>query len=212
MMAVTVYFKYIPDCFYLEVGGITLNVIAAVTVLWLPESPEFLYGMYRFKECKTVFARIAKTNGCYNEEFDNYHLEVEDDFKKIFLDEITASSHFKESVIRKSAYHKSFKMKRSVKMSLTEIFKNKRYVNNLAICVWLWMSVFMLKPIIEGYQSLKPITNNLFDETLINFAVDLAGLLSAGYFFGKLLLRKKFIFFFTFSGIVVCIIGVILTS
>lgn len=54
VILVTLYFKVVPrgECLYIEIGGIVLAAIAVAAAYWLPESPEYLYGMYKFKECK----------------------------------------------------------------------------------------------------------------------------------------------------------------
>ena len=52
-MAIVLHFKYWKgSTFYLEVGGILLNVLSLIGIYWLPESPEYLYGMHRFTDCR----------------------------------------------------------------------------------------------------------------------------------------------------------------
>ena len=49
---VITYFKYVRDVFYLEIFGICLNILAIFGVYWIPESPVYLYNMFRFDECR----------------------------------------------------------------------------------------------------------------------------------------------------------------
>lgn len=47
MLLTTLYFKVVPNAsaFYLEIAGLVINIIAIVGIVWLPESPEYLYSM-----------------------------------------------------------------------------------------------------------------------------------------------------------------------
>ena len=47
MLLTTLYFTVVPNAsaFYLEIAGLVINIIAIVGIVWLPESPEYLYSM-----------------------------------------------------------------------------------------------------------------------------------------------------------------------
>lgn len=58
-----IYWRYITKNWLgLQLFGLSLNVIAAVGLFFIPESPEFLYCFYRFAECRAVLQKIAKLN------------------------------------------------------------------------------------------------------------------------------------------------------
>jgi len=51
----SIYWKWISrDCTWLIVFGISLNALSIIGVLFIPESPEYLYCFYRFRECRDV--------------------------------------------------------------------------------------------------------------------------------------------------------------
>ena len=56
---VITYFKFVRNVAYLEVIGISLNILAIIGVYWIPESPVYLYNMFRFDECRLVLAKVA---------------------------------------------------------------------------------------------------------------------------------------------------------
>jgi hypothetical protein len=37
-----------------------------IGIYWLPESPEYLYMVYKYEECRNVIKRIAKINKVAN--------------------------------------------------------------------------------------------------------------------------------------------------
>lgn len=46
MLLTTLYFKVVTaDTLPLEIAGVVINIIAIVGIVWLPESPEYLYSM-----------------------------------------------------------------------------------------------------------------------------------------------------------------------
>jgi Sugar (and other) transporter len=58
-----VYWRYISkDWLYLQIFALVTNLIAAVGLFTIPESPEYLYCFYKFQECRDVIFRIAKWN------------------------------------------------------------------------------------------------------------------------------------------------------
>ena len=81
IILITMYFKTVPrgDHVYLEIGGLVLIIVAFLCTLWLPESPEYLYSMFRFRECRQVLEFIAKVNGKMVKEFTYFNFDVEDD-------------------------------------------------------------------------------------------------------------------------------------
>ena len=50
IILVDLYFKYVPRGNHssLEIGGIILNLLVLIGLYWVPESPEYLYGMFEF--------------------------------------------------------------------------------------------------------------------------------------------------------------------
>lgn len=63
LILVPLYFKYSKaDCLFFETIWILINIIAVLGVFWLPESPEYLHGMYKYQKCKLVFYQIAQIN------------------------------------------------------------------------------------------------------------------------------------------------------
>lgn len=71
-------------------------------------------------------------------------MDIEDDLKTISFNEITPGIRYEEEQMRKTMYKETMKVQTSVKKSLSLIFKSKRYMSNLAICTWLWMSGFLM--------------------------------------------------------------------
>ena len=58
-----IYWRYITKNWLgLQLFGLSLNVVAALGLFFIPESPEFLYCFYRFRECRAVLQKIAKWN------------------------------------------------------------------------------------------------------------------------------------------------------
>jgi Sugar (and other) transporter len=55
-----------------------LNGLSAIGLFFIPESPEYLYSFYRFRECREVIEKIAKWNGRVRElnDFKNTQIEV----------------------------------------------------------------------------------------------------------------------------------------
>jgi Sugar (and other) transporter len=84
-ICIITYFKYVRNVVYLEIFGICLNIVAIVCVLWIPESPVYLYNMFRFDECREVLNRVAKVNRIPKErleEYKNFYFDTEGDQKK----------------------------------------------------------------------------------------------------------------------------------
>jgi hypothetical protein len=60
---ISIYWRWITkDWIYICIFGLVVNLIAAISLLCLPESPQYLYAFYRFQECREVIFRIAKWN------------------------------------------------------------------------------------------------------------------------------------------------------
>ena len=58
-----IYWKYVSkNANGLMIFGILQNAIGLIGCLFLPETPEYLYSFYRFRECKEVIHNIAKWN------------------------------------------------------------------------------------------------------------------------------------------------------
>ena len=65
--------------------------MALIGLFWVPESPVYLYNMFRFDECREVLLKIATRNRIKNvDDFTNFYFDVEDDHKKSKLATITA--------------------------------------------------------------------------------------------------------------------------
>lgn len=49
---ICLYFKYVSRYWlWFQLAGVALNVIALIGIFMIPESPEYLYSFYRFREC-----------------------------------------------------------------------------------------------------------------------------------------------------------------
>ena len=80
---------------------------------------------------------------------------------------------------------------------MKELLKSKRYMVNLGVITWLWMSAFMTAEIISLYSPPKSVTGDGYYADMFAALVDLAGYyLHSSLFFGHFLTRKKFIFSF----------------
>lgn len=67
-MSITVtalYFRFVSnDWRWLYLGlAILLIALAVPGMLWMPESPKFLYENKRFAECKAVLLKMGRFNG-----------------------------------------------------------------------------------------------------------------------------------------------------
>ena len=63
VIASGVYWKYISnDGTWFIVFGIVCNGISFVGLFLVPETPEYLYSFYRFRECREILYKIAKWN------------------------------------------------------------------------------------------------------------------------------------------------------
>lgn len=83
--------------------------------------------------------------------------------RKISFNDISPGNDFKNGIERLTAYKKSYKIKRSVKKSLKELFTNKRYLNNLVICTWLWMAAFMQTSFLDVYEGITALSDDCFN-------------------------------------------------
>lgn len=69
----TIYYKYISkDWFWTVAFGLSLNIVGLVFLLFLPESPRYLFYKKRFKECEEVLRAMAKYNGRPDVEIEFY--------------------------------------------------------------------------------------------------------------------------------------------
>lgn len=63
VIATGVYWKFISkNSEWLLIFGIASNALCLFGLLVIPESPEYLYCFYRFRECREVMLKIAKWN------------------------------------------------------------------------------------------------------------------------------------------------------
>lgn len=46
---VVLIFQFTQDTLYVEIIGITVNLLGVIAIWWLPETPEFLYNTMQFK-------------------------------------------------------------------------------------------------------------------------------------------------------------------
>ena len=101
-MLVSLYFKNFREAsfkYYLGIG-IAVNVVAVAGVYFmLPESPEYLYSLYRYPESKKAFAMIAAINKAPMGE---YTFDAEDDQKKLSFIDITAQSDLKTAYLKQT--------------------------------------------------------------------------------------------------------------
>ena len=58
-----------------------------IGIMWIPESPEYLYQYYRFEDCKKSMLQIAKFNKVEN--IPKYKFDVEEELRKIQFDILT---------------------------------------------------------------------------------------------------------------------------
>ena len=64
LLFVTLYFMYISnDWRYWYYMVLVIQVIVIIGLLWLPESPDFLFAKGRFAESRDVILYIARFNG-----------------------------------------------------------------------------------------------------------------------------------------------------
>ena len=62
-MVLALYFKFISkNWIYILSFGASLNLIFLIGCYFIPESPEYLYSYYKFRETKRTFEFIAKFN------------------------------------------------------------------------------------------------------------------------------------------------------
>ena len=95
---------------------------------------------------------------------------------------------------------------------MKELLKSKRYMVNLGVITWLWMSAFMTAEIIALYSPPKSVTGDGYYADMFAALVDLAGYLASGLLFGQFLIRKKFIFFLSYGAALVGTAGLVVTD
>ena len=68
----SLYFKFLSNHWLpFQLLGLLFNFLGLLGLLFLPESPEYLYSFYRFDECRDILAIIARINNRHRaiEEF-----------------------------------------------------------------------------------------------------------------------------------------------
>ncbi len=61
---VTLYYYLISKYWvWLQVFGLTLNLIAVIGTVFMPESPRYLLNTKRYDECRAVLSLIGRFNG-----------------------------------------------------------------------------------------------------------------------------------------------------
>lgn len=64
LIIVGLYFRYVSDDWtWVMVLAISLNGFSIFGLYFVPESPEYLYSFYRFKECREIIFKISRWNG-----------------------------------------------------------------------------------------------------------------------------------------------------
>ncbi len=70
LTCLAIYFRYISkEWIYYQIFGLSLNVLCFITLVFVPESPKFLYSAKRYQEAKQSLAFVAKFN-----RVKNYHV------------------------------------------------------------------------------------------------------------------------------------------
>lgn len=81
VILISVYLKFVSNNWlYLQIFGLSLNVIAVIGLFLIPESPEYLYFFYKFREAKKVIRYIADFNKSKDLEV-RYQFDTEYDMK-----------------------------------------------------------------------------------------------------------------------------------
>lgn len=59
----TIYYKYISkDWYWTAIVPTVVNTLVLVALVFLPESPKWLYDQQRYKDCAKVFEKMSKMN------------------------------------------------------------------------------------------------------------------------------------------------------
>ena len=62
-LLINVYWRYISKHWVgLLIFALSINLLGIIGLYIVPESPEYLYSFYKFKECKEIIQKIAKWN------------------------------------------------------------------------------------------------------------------------------------------------------
>ena len=63
IFSVIYFYSISKDWVWFEVFGVGLNAVVVVLILFLPESPKFLYAQKRWSELRESLNLIARVNG-----------------------------------------------------------------------------------------------------------------------------------------------------
>ena len=100
---ICLYFKYISRYWlWFQLFGVGLNALALIGVLFIPESPEYLYSFYRFEECRNVIRQIGRWNLGKDAYLNLEEFEVERELLKIRFSREVADSpeNFRLSLVK----------------------------------------------------------------------------------------------------------------
>jgi len=86
------FFKYVGNATIMEFIGMGINILGVIAIWWLPETPEFLYNTYQFKEARVVLARIAQINGVLEYDDSNMLFDTEIEMMRCKLSELSPAN------------------------------------------------------------------------------------------------------------------------
>ena len=86
------FFKYVGNANIMDYIGMGINILGVIAIWWLPETPEFLYNTYQFKEARAVLARIAQINGVLEYDDTNMLFDTEIEMMRCKLSELTPAN------------------------------------------------------------------------------------------------------------------------
>ncbi|CDW88182.1 solute carrier family member 5 [Stylonychia lemnae] len=193
-----VYCKYISrNWLYLQIFGVAISGLSIIGLWFIPETPEYLYSLHRFSECKYVCKKIAKFNGKSLEQ--KYVFDNEQDLNEMRFEIVTAGSNYKKSKLKDQQIRLSYQIQASLKTSFREFLQDKSNVRNLIVNVLLWMITIVAYTIIVFHGNYFP--SDYYDSYIAGLCVELFAYIIGELLYAKTTGKKFFFFSYTLAGV-----------
>ena len=177
--------------------GVAINAIAVLGIYFIPESPEYLYCFYKFKECSDSVIYISKFNKqpISKDFLFTKEIDLQLVLSKQFADD--CNNRMSTNAIRKLEFERSMLIQKSVKSSLREFFSVRSQAVNLLLSVFLWVFTILNYQVICNYPNYFP--GDAYENAMTFSAIELLAYIVAAVLYGKLKAKKLFVLAYAIS-------------